>query len=538
MNDPKKISPADNRHEKRYKELAELLSDQGRALAFLREIEARYHALVNAFKGYIYICSRDFRIEYMNRRFIDLVGQDGTGDFCYHTIHGLSSACPWCVNERVFNGETVQWEMQSPVNQRWYSIVNAPLYHPSGEISKYAMIIDISDRKRAEEAIHRQHEQLDDLVTIRTAELEIAKSQLETELATRRQIEDALRNSEEKYRLLIENATDGIVVTQDGKLQFFNPRVLEFSGATAEELLSEPFINYIHPDDREMVMNHHIRRLSSEEMPEPYIMRIVDSEEKTWWVENRGVLISWNGAPATLNFLSDITQRIEAENQNKYLSQQLLRAQENERLKISRDLHDSVAQDLSCLQIGLDAIIRPDGPDAKPVHEQVRLLSDRLKKAIADVRDLAHGLRPPSLDQLGLLKTVYQYCETFSINHQIRVDFYSAGMDDLSLGFEKEINIYRIIQESLSNVSKHAEADTVTVRMTASHPNIILRIQDNGKGFDNEARVLDTAMNRKRMGISSIMERAGLIGGTVRIETRPGRGTKLVIVIPIRGNSA
>ncbi len=536
MKDKNKLSSTGDDNRQRYAELAELLSDQGRALAFLREIEARYNALVNAFKGYIYICSRDFRIEYMNQRLIKAMGEDRTGDFCYHALHGLSSVCPWCISKRVFNGETVQWEMQSPVNHRWYGIVDAPLYHPSGDVSKYSLIIDITDRKTAEEEVRRHRDRLDDLVTIRTAELEVAKSRLEEELVTRRQVEEALRESEEKYRLLIENATDGIVVTQDGKLRFFNPRVVEFSGATAEELVSVPFINYIHPDDREMVLNHHIRRLSGDERPEPYIMRIVDSSNKTWWIENRGVLISWNGSPATLNFLTDITQRIEAENHVRYLSHQLLRAQENERLRISRDLHDSVAQDLSSLQIGLDSIIRRNGADDKPVHEQVRTLSDRLKKTIADVRNLAYGLRPPSLDQLGLLKTIYQYCEDFTRSHRIQVDFYSAGMENLSLGFEKEINIYRIVQEALANVAKHAETDMVIVRIIASHPNVILRIQDNGRGFDSQ-NISDAGANGKRMGIRSIMERAGLIGGTLSIESRPGKGTKLVIVIPIKGGN-
>ncbi len=124
-----------------------------------------------------------------------------------------------------------------------------------------------------------------------------------------KRMEEALRESEERYRSVIDNANESIIVAQDGMLKFFNPRVLEKIGYTAEELTTKPFLELIHPDDRQMVLEQHLRRLRGEEFPHVYPFRIVCKNGTIRWVEVNAVLISWNGKPATLNFLSDITER-------------------------------------------------------------------------------------------------------------------------------------------------------------------------------------------------------------------------------------
>ncbi len=126
----------------------------------LREREERYHAIVKAFAGLIYICSEDYRIEFMNEEFIKRTGYDATGELCYRALHDLESVCPWCVNERVFKGETVRWEVQSPKDNRWYYIVNTPIYNTDGTVSKQAMILDITDRKQMEEALAKSAEKI------------------------------------------------------------------------------------------------------------------------------------------------------------------------------------------------------------------------------------------------------------------------------------------------------------------------------------------------------------------------------------------
>jgi signal transduction histidine kinase len=115
----------------------------------------------------------------------------------------------------------------------------------------------------------------------------------------------------------------------------------------------------------------------------------------------------------------------------------------------------------------------------------------------------------------------------------VSVDFYSAGMKDLQLDFDTEINLYRLIQEGLNNIKKHAQAGHVVIRLVASSPNIILRIEDNGKGFDVERR-LARSLKEKRMGLSSMEERVSLLEGKMNIRSRPSKGTKILIEVPCR----
>jgi PAS domain S-box-containing protein len=129
----------------------------------IRESRAKYQAIVDSFDGLIYICSQDYRIEFMNRKLIERTGREAVGEYCYKVMHDRDSVCPWCVNDRVFKGETVHWEMFSPKDNRWYYVVNIPIRHADGSMSKHSMIFDITDRKLFEEELKLQKQLLEDL---------------------------------------------------------------------------------------------------------------------------------------------------------------------------------------------------------------------------------------------------------------------------------------------------------------------------------------------------------------------------------------
>ncbi len=137
------------------------------------------------------------------------------------------------------------------------------------------------------------------------------------DITERKQAEAALKRSEEKYRLVVENLREGIVVGQDGKLKFVNPAVSNITGYSQEELLQIPWIDIIHPDDRQLTITNHARRLAGEDVPETYLMRIIDKYGRTHWLENSGVVIEWEGSRASLNFLTDVTERKLAEDEFK-----------------------------------------------------------------------------------------------------------------------------------------------------------------------------------------------------------------------------
>lgn len=129
----------------------------------LRNSQEKYRSIVDAYDGLIYICSHDFRAEFMNRKLIERTGYDATGGFCYEILHGRDSVCPWCVNDRVFTGETVYWEMLSPKDGRWYYVVNVPIHNANGTLSKHSVMTDITDLKLTEEKLRKQKQQLEEL---------------------------------------------------------------------------------------------------------------------------------------------------------------------------------------------------------------------------------------------------------------------------------------------------------------------------------------------------------------------------------------
>jgi PAS domain S-box-containing protein len=166
-----------------------------------RDLWAQYEAMIEGFDGHIYICSENFEVEFMNQRFIERTGSYPLGQKCYRVLHDRDEVCPWCVNDRVFRGETVRWEVQSPKDHRWYYVVNTPIRHPDGSMSKMAMIQDITAHKL-------------------------------TELA--------MRVAEAKYRDIYENAVIGIFQsTPTGRLISVNPALARMHGyASPEEMVT------------------------------------------------------------------------------------------------------------------------------------------------------------------------------------------------------------------------------------------------------------------------------------------------------------
>ena len=142
----------------------------------LKEREARLTAIIEASDGLIYMCSKDFRVEFMNEKLIKRTGYDAKGELCYKVLHDRDSMCPWCVNDQVFKGETVRWEVQSPKDDKWWYVINTPIYHTDGSISKHAMILDITERKKAVEEIKRLNHDLEENI----AQLKTVNAELET----------------------------------------------------------------------------------------------------------------------------------------------------------------------------------------------------------------------------------------------------------------------------------------------------------------------------------------------------------------------
>ncbi len=221
-----------------------------------------------------------------------------------------------------------------------------------------------------------------------------------------------------------------------------------------------------------------------------------------------------------------------AEEQIRHLSQKLLTVQETERQQISLYLHDNVAQNLSSLKISGQSLLQDATAGQLPSQEETADWAKLLNHCIKTVRELSYNLRPPGLEQIGLSSAIADHCRDFENKTGLAIQFTKAGVDTLDFSFDVAINIYRLLQEALNNIDKHAQATKISIRMIASHPNIILRIEDNGSGFDPEQGIRK-ALKNKRFGLLGMEERVRMIEGRFKILSAPDQGTKIIIEFPI-----
>ena len=228
---------------------------------------------------------------------------------------------------------------------------------------------------------------------------------------------------------------------------------------------------------------------------------------------------------------AEMAERKQSESARLQLLRQLVTTQEEERRRISRELHDQMGQQLSSLMLGLKAMERmPAGqPSNMKSLQQLESLTEHL---VQKVHHLAQELRPAALDDLGLQTALINYLEKWSERSGVPVDFHDGSLDKQRLPSQVETTVYRVIQEALTNVLKHARAHRVSVILNHHRDQMLAIVEDDGKGFD--AEILNNATdNHRGLGILGMQERVALVGGILNIESVQDGGTTLVVRIPV-----
>jgi PAS domain S-box-containing protein len=350
------------------------------------------------------------------------------------------------------------------------------------------------------------------------------------DITDNKEAQEKLRKSEEMARALLNATTDAVVLLDpDGIILDINDAYAKKFQKTPDEMLGL-CIWYLVSHEVAGLRMANVKRVFQTGWP----VRIVDERNGIWHdTKIYPVSDSIGEVKRVAVFARDITSRKLAEEHIHTLTQLLLSARESERQRIARDLHDNVAQELSLLKIGWETLFDAQFRIPEEIKQKSLELSTILHKSISAIRDMAYDLHPPGLYQFGLVHTAYQYCEEFSEKHKIDIDFIAAGLEDLKIPPITEINLYRLIQEALWNIQKHSGATKVTVKLVASFPNIILRIEDDGLGFNVRKRLAE-ASKEKRMGLRSMKERVGLLNGRLKIQSRPKEGTKIFIEVPYK----
>lgn len=225
---------------------------------------------------------------------------------------------------------------------------------------------------------------------------------------------------------------------------------------------------------------------------------------------------------------AEVQERRAAEEQVKHLLKQLVAVQEEERRKIARNIHDHLGQQMTVLRINLETLVgaAQSHPELDKRMHRTQQLAEEMDQSIDF---LTWELRPAALDTLGLPAALSNLVQGWSERFQISADFHCAGTDGLRLTPETEINLYRLTQEAMHNIYKHAQANNVGVFLERRDSKLLLIIEDNGCGFDAD----DLSIINRGMGFVGMRERATLVGGETEIESSPGEGTTIYVRVPL-----
>jgi PAS domain S-box-containing protein len=252
------------------------------------------------------------------------------------------------------------------------------------------------------------------------------------------------------------------------------------------------------------------------------------------WLEQRVAERTGELAAANATLRAEIARRERAETDRRDLLQRLTSAQEDERRRIARELHDQMAQHLAALGLGLK-VVKDATPDPSPARDRLQQMQALTGLIGREVHNLALELRPTALDDLGLESAVANHAERWSERSGVEVDYHATGLDGGRLPAPVETALYRVIQEALTNVLKHAQARRVSLVLQRAPGQAVAVVEDDGVGFDAESVTAPTR-GGERLGLVGMRERLAVVGGTLTVESSPGRGTTVIARIPLSGD--
>jgi PAS domain S-box-containing protein len=393
------------------------------------------------------------------------------------------------------------------------------------------------------------------------------------DITERKRTETALRESEERLTLAFAGAQEGV---WDWNLEtgavVYSSHWRKMLGYSEDEV--EPHVSawerLLHPDDRAVVRDvvdgvlrgereytiefrlrhkdgHYVHVLSRgfpvRREPDGFVSRIVGThfdlserkraeetlrrahEELEIRVRERTAEL----ALANASLRAEMTERERAERARTELLSRLVFAQEDERRRIAREMHDQFGEQLTALGLGIRGLKDSCGDDSRLVV-QVAALEEVAQQLDQDVDHLVWELRPTALDDLGLRAALANYVQDWSLRAGVRADLHTSGLSD-RLTSEVETTLYRIAQEALNNIAKHARAENVDVILERRSDHVSLIIEDDGVGFEHG----NASTPHQGFGLLGMQERAALVGATVQIESAAGEGTTIIVRMPLAG---
>jgi PAS domain S-box-containing protein len=341
-----------------------------------------------------------------------------------------------------------------------------------------------------------------------------------------------LQFSEERYRGLFENASEAIFVcSSTGRIVSANRACEELTGRTQEELLSLTLHELFSDESQESVINMFAADSTTAALGQTEDLSLVVKDGKHAYVELKvSPLVTSDGVLGLQAILRDVTEERQLRQNMEYYITQITRAQEDERLRISRELHDDTAQLLVGLSRGLDSLTSGKSKLPKTTKEHLERLHALTESALEGVRRFSQDLRPSVLDDLGLIPALEWLAADLEERSDISTSVSIAGASR-RLSPETELAIFRIAQEALSNVRKHSQASRVDMSVDFAEDALTLVVTDDGVGFYMPQRASDLVVYGK-LGIVGMRERARLVNGTLIVQSDMGAGTVITLRVP------
>ena len=352
------------------------------------------------------------------------------------------------------------------------------------------------------------------------------------DISERKLAEKIITESEMRFRLMADSAPVMIWVTNEkDETLYCNQGWLDFTGNTLDEELSQRWEDKIYSEDVSNAVKEYYLAVSHRQ-PFTIEYRLRKNDGSYNWVIDRGSprfledgsFVGYTGVCFNIQGRKEVEARllnIEVEKQ-KLITGAGIRAQEKEREEIGRELHDNVNQLISSAKLYMEVVKRDPVENADLIGRSI----ETLNMAIQEIRRLSKNLNPPSLGNLGINEAIEELIEDVHLSGKLTISFSPCSEAEKYTNPETALTIYRIVQEQVNNILKHAQAKNVHISLSAEQQMLILTVTDNGNGFD-------TSLRRKGVGLTNITNRALLHNGTTEVHSSPGNGCTLKINIPV-----
>jgi PAS domain S-box-containing protein len=344
--------------------------------------------------------------------------------------------------------------------------------------------------------------------------------------ARNRKADLRLRESEKRFRLVADTTPALIwMCDKEGTVTYLNDRRIDFTGRDLATGFGDVWSKFIHADDVKSVQTANKRALEKQQgYSKEYRLRRHDGVYR-WMLDIAAPRINEDGSFAGfVGSAADITDQKLAQEALEKIGGKLIEAQEEERSRIARELHDDICQRLALLSMELEQANRGSNSGRSPKLEEIRR---HCAEIAGDVQALSHKLHSSKLEYLGLAAAIRSFCREFSQQHDVSVEFADENVPSF-LPRDISLSLFRVTQEGLQNALKHSGVGQFSVSLRGSANEIQLEVSDHGAGFDVEAAKLD-----RGLGLVSMQERAHLVHGTFTIESSENGGTRILVRVPL-----